>query len=64
MRLWHERLDYLTKQHHYPEALQLGYELYLEKAKAIIGLKGSKDSKKLIVREKVYRLDSDHIVKK
>lgn len=54
MRTWHERLDYLVRQHHYTEALQLGYELYLEKAKAVIGLKGSKDSKRLIVREKVF----------
>ncbi|OXA63103.1 Vacuolar protein sorting-associated protein 8 [Folsomia candida] len=53
MRSWHERLDYLVKQNFYTEALQLGYELYLEKAKAIIGLKGNKDSKKLIVREKL-----------
>lgn len=53
MRSWYERLDYLVKQNFYFEALQLGYELYLEKAKAIIGLKGSKDSKKSIVREKV-----------
>jgi len=53
MRTWHERLDYLVRQNYYTEALQLGYELYLEKAKAVIGLKGSKDSKRLIVREKV-----------
>ncbi|CAL8101722.1 unnamed protein product [Orchesella dallaii] len=53
MRTWHERLDYLVRQNYYTEALQLGYELYLEKAKAVIGLKGSKDSKRLIVREKI-----------
>ncbi|CAG7727060.1 unnamed protein product [Allacma fusca] len=53
MRSWHERLDYLVKQLHFPEALQLGYELYLEKAKAVVGLKGSKDSKRMVVREKL-----------
>jgi len=53
MRQWHERLDYLVKQHHYLEAIHLGYELYLEKAKAVVGLKGNKDSKRLIVRDKV-----------
>ena len=35
MRLWHERLDYLVKLNHYTEAISLGYELYLEKAKAV-----------------------------
>lgn len=53
MRSWLERLDYLVKQGHFVDALQLGYDLYLEKAKAVVGLKGNKDSKRLVVREKV-----------
>jgi len=53
MRLWHERLDYLVRQNYYIDAIQLGYELYVEKAKAVVGLKGNKDSKRLIVRDKV-----------
>ena len=55
IRSWHERLDYLVKQGHFVDALQLGYDLYLEKAKAVVGLKGNKNSKRLVVREKVRR---------
>jgi len=53
MRAWHERLDYLVRQQYFTDALQLGYELYMEKAKAVVGLKGTKDSKRMIIREKV-----------
>nr|CAD7256761.1 unnamed protein product [Timema shepardi] len=52
IRAWNERLAYLVKQNKYLDALTLGMAFYLEKGKAVVGLKGPKHKRKETAREK------------
>ncbi|KAG5327788.1 VPS8 protein, partial [Pseudoatta argentina] len=53
MRTWTERLQHLIAQKRFPEALALGLSFYQDKGKAVIGLRGSKQRRKQIARDKV-----------
>ncbi|XP_012058541.1 PREDICTED: vacuolar protein sorting-associated protein 8 homolog [Atta cephalotes] len=53
MRTWTERLQHLIVQKRFPEALALGLSFYQDKGKAVIGLRGSKQRRKQIARDKV-----------
>ncbi|XP_011698851.1 PREDICTED: vacuolar protein sorting-associated protein 8 homolog isoform X2 [Wasmannia auropunctata] len=53
MRTWTERLQHLIMQKRYPEALALGLSFYQDKGKAVIGLRGSKQRRKQVARDKV-----------
>ncbi|XP_071579546.1 vacuolar protein sorting-associated protein 8 homolog [Temnothorax nylanderi] len=53
MRTWTERLQHLIMQKRFPEALALGLSFYQDKGKAVIGLRGSKQRRKQIARDKV-----------
>nr|CAD7425885.1 unnamed protein product [Timema monikensis] len=56
IRAWNERLAYLVKQNKYLDALTLGMAFYLEKGKAVVGLKGPKHKRKETAREKVLEI--------
>lgn len=56
IRTWTERLRHLTMQRRYPEALALGLAFYRDKGKAVVGLRGSKDRRKQITRDKVCQV--------
>ncbi|XP_048511434.1 vacuolar protein sorting-associated protein 8 homolog isoform X2 [Athalia rosae] len=53
IRTWTERLRHLTLQRRFPEALALGLSFYQDKGKAVVGLRGSKQRRKQIARDKV-----------
>ncbi|XP_029169096.1 vacuolar protein sorting-associated protein 8 homolog [Nylanderia fulva] len=53
IRTWTERLQHLIMQKRFPEALALGLSFYQDKGKAVIGLRGSKQRRKQIARDKV-----------
>ena len=50
---WSERLDYLVKCDRYTEALNLGSEYYSDQTKALVGLKGPKETRKRQVSKKM-----------
>ncbi|XP_012165975.1 vacuolar protein sorting-associated protein 8 homolog [Bombus terrestris] len=56
IRTWTERLRHLTMQRRYPEALALGLSFYQDKGKAVVGLRGSKQRRKQIARDKVCQV--------
>ncbi|KAL6441909.1 hypothetical protein ACFW04_002354 [Cataglyphis niger] len=53
IRTWTERLQYLVMQKRFSEALALGLSFYQDKGKAVIGLRGSKQRRRQIARDKV-----------
>lgn len=53
IRTWNERLDHLTKDNRYVEALQLGCEFYEDQGKALVGLKGPREKRKNLIAQKV-----------
>ncbi|XP_050447192.1 vacuolar protein sorting-associated protein 8 homolog isoform X2 [Cataglyphis hispanica] len=53
IRTWTERLQYLVMQKRFSEALALGLSFYQDKGKAVIGLRGSKQHRRQIARDKV-----------
>ncbi|XP_058794135.1 vacuolar protein sorting-associated protein 8 homolog isoform X2 [Phymastichus coffea] len=56
VRTWMERLRHLTIQKRYKEALELGLDFYRDKAKAVVGLRGSKQRRKQIIQDKVCQV--------
>ncbi|KOC64483.1 Vacuolar protein sorting-associated protein 8 like protein [Habropoda laboriosa] len=56
IRTWTERLRHLTMQKRFPEALALGLSFYHDKGKAVVGLRGSKQRRKQIARDKVCQV--------
>ncbi|CAK9833216.1 Vacuolar protein sorting-associated protein 8 homolog [Anthophora retusa] len=56
IRTWTERLRHLTVQKRFPEALALGLSFYHDKGKAVVGLRGSKQRRKQIARDKVCQV--------
>lgn len=56
IRTWMERLRHLTLQRRFPEALALGLSFYQDKGKAVVGLRGSKQRRKQIARDKVCQV--------
>ncbi|KAF7403418.1 hypothetical protein HZH68_006212 [Vespula germanica] len=56
IRTWTERLQHLTMQGRFPEALALGLSFYQDKGKAVVGLRGSKQRRKQIVRDTVCQV--------
>ena len=56
IRTWTERLRHLTMQKRFPEALALGLSFYQDKGKAVVGLRGSKQRRKQIARDKVCQV--------
>ncbi|XP_031846274.1 vacuolar protein sorting 8 [Nomia melanderi] len=56
IRTWTERLRHLTMQRRFPEALALGLSFYQDKGKAVVGLRGSKQRRKQIARDKVCQV--------
>ncbi|XP_066595487.1 vacuolar protein sorting-associated protein 8 homolog isoform X2 [Prorops nasuta] len=56
IRTWTERLHHLTMQRRFPEALALGLSFYQDKGKAMVGLRGSKQRRKQIARDKVCQV--------
>ncbi|XP_054013291.1 vacuolar protein sorting-associated protein 8 homolog [Hylaeus anthracinus] len=56
IRTWTERLRHLTMQRRFPEALALGFAFYQDKGKAVVGLRGSKQRRKQIARDKVCQV--------
>nr|XP_034192046.1 vacuolar protein sorting-associated protein 8 homolog [Osmia lignaria] len=56
IRTWTERLRHLTIQRRFPEALALGLSFYQDKGKAVVGLRGSKQRRKQIARDKVCQV--------
>ncbi|XP_076619382.1 vacuolar protein sorting 8 isoform X2 [Colletes latitarsis] len=56
IRTWTERLRHLTMQKRFPEALALGFAFYQDKGKAVVGLRGSKQRRKQIARDKVCQV--------
>ncbi|XP_063227477.1 vacuolar protein sorting-associated protein 8 homolog [Bacillus rossius redtenbacheri] len=61
IRSWNERLNFLVKQNRYLDALSLGMAFYLDKGKAVIGLKGSKEKRKELTRDKVLEILNAYI---
>ncbi|XP_070163196.1 vacuolar protein sorting-associated protein 8 homolog isoform X4 [Polyergus mexicanus] len=53
IRTWTERLQHLVMQKRFSEALALGLSFYQDKGKAVIGLRGSKQRRRQIARDKV-----------
>ncbi|XP_029672254.1 vacuolar protein sorting-associated protein 8 homolog isoform X2 [Formica exsecta] len=53
IRTWTERLQHLVMQKRFSEALALGLSFYKDKGKAVIGLRGSKQRRRQIARDKV-----------
>ena len=49
IRSWSERLDHLVKSDRHLEAIELGIDYYQDPAKALVGLKGPRESKKKLV---------------
>ncbi|XP_012276200.1 vacuolar protein sorting-associated protein 8 homolog [Orussus abietinus] len=56
IRTWTERLRHMTLQRRFPEALALGLSFYQDKGKAVVGLRGSKQRRKQIARDKVCQV--------
>ncbi|XP_024940795.1 vacuolar protein sorting-associated protein 8 homolog isoform X2 [Cephus cinctus] len=56
IRTWTERLRHLTLQRRFIEALTLGLSFYQDKGKAVVGLRGSKQRRKQIARDKVCQV--------
>ncbi|KAL7301163.1 hypothetical protein TKK_0006134 [Trichogramma kaykai] len=56
VRTWMERLRHLTMQKRYCDALELGLDLFRDKGKAVVGLKGSRQRRKQIVQDKVCQV--------
>eukprot|EP00095_Tigriopus_kingsejongensis_P008534 maker-scaffold81_size397536-snap-gene-2.19 protein:Tk08534 transcript:maker-scaffold81_size397536-snap-gene-2.19-mRNA-1 annotation:"hypothetical protein LOTGIDRAFT_215952" len=56
IRTWNERLDHLVKNNCYAEALELGCEFYQDHSKTLVGLKGPKDKKKIVIGQKVLSI--------
>ncbi|XP_017885655.1 vacuolar protein sorting-associated protein 8 homolog isoform X2 [Ceratina calcarata] len=56
IRTWTERLRHLTMQRRYPEALALGLAFYQDKGKAVVGLRGSRERRKQIARDRVCQV--------
>ncbi|XP_051156587.1 vacuolar protein sorting-associated protein 8 homolog [Leptopilina boulardi] len=56
IRTWMERLRHLTLQRRFQEALALGLTFYQDKGKAVVGLRGSKQRRKQIARDKVCQV--------
>ncbi|KAG7189422.1 hypothetical protein KM043_017126 [Ampulex compressa] len=56
IRTWTERLRHLTMQRRFQEALALGLSFYQDKGKAVVGLRGSKQRRKQIARDKVCQV--------
>lgn len=53
IRKWNERIDLFLKENKFHEALAFAMTLYEDKAKAVVGLVGSKTDKRLIVSNKI-----------
>jgi len=56
VRTWSERLDHLLRKKQHLDALALGLSIYQDRAKAVVGLKGSHSKKRATVKEKVSNL--------
>lgn len=54
--LLHKVLSFLSFQKRFPEALALGLSFYQDKGKAVVGLRGSKQRRKQIARDKVCQV--------
>ncbi|BES97835.1 vacuolar protein sorting 8 homolog (S. cerevisiae) [Nesidiocoris tenuis] len=53
MRLWVERIDSFVKENRLDEALKLAMEFYTERGKSVLGLRGAKEVRQKLVKEKV-----------
>ncbi|CAH1405711.1 unnamed protein product [Nezara viridula] len=53
IRFWSERIDNLIKANRFEEALKLGMNFYEEREKAVLGLKGTREIRRMQVKEKV-----------
>lgn len=56
LRTWNERLDYLLKQDHYPEALSLAKSFYEGTAHCVVGLASSVDKRHSLVTERIMEI--------
>ncbi|CAB3370067.1 Hypothetical predicted protein [Cloeon dipterum] len=54
MRTWNERIDHVARQGRPLAALELGLAFYEERAKAVVGLRGPKAHRKLLIKEKIF----------
>ena len=61
IRSWSERLDYLVKSDRHIEALNLGSDFYLDQTKALVGLKGPRESRKRTVSKKMMNVLGDYL---
>ena len=56
IRTWNERLDHLTKENHYLDALALGCEFFRDQGKTLVGLKGPKEKRKTVIAQKLISI--------
>ncbi|KAF6203449.1 hypothetical protein GE061_001780 [Apolygus lucorum] len=53
IRLWAERIDSLIRENRYEDGLRLSMDFYEERGKAVLGLRGAKEVRQKLVKEKV-----------
>ncbi|KAK9504557.1 hypothetical protein O3M35_010867 [Rhynocoris fuscipes] len=53
IRFWAERIDSLVREQRYEEALKLSMDFYEERGKAVLGLRGTREVRQKLVKEKV-----------
>lgn len=53
IRFWSERIDNFIKANRFEEALKLGMDFYEERGKAVLGLRGTRQVRQQLVKEKV-----------
>jgi hypothetical protein len=56
IRTWNERLDHLTKDNRYLDALALGCEFYKDQGKTLVGLKGPREKRKTVIAQKLLAI--------
>ncbi|CAH1788234.1 unnamed protein product, partial [Owenia fusiformis] len=61
MRKWDERINVLVKQNNYKDALALAQSFYSNKARAVVGLAGNIQRRKVVVAEKMLQLLHDFV---
>ena len=56
IRTWNERLDHLTKENRYLDALALGCDFFKDQGKTLVGLKGPKEKRKTVIAQKLISI--------
>ncbi|XP_059473885.1 vacuolar protein sorting-associated protein 8 homolog [Neocloeon triangulifer] len=56
MRTWAERIDHLARHGKPLAALELGLAFFEERARAVVGLRGPKAHRKLLIKQKIFEV--------